>query len=152
ETDLLASLEALKRADAGPLLMITPDCSCRLCGDNTEEKFRLCVLGRFEVRYFECTNCGSLQTEEPHWLSEAYGKSNLAYSDVGAAQRVLVACSFIALFAKLMSVRTILDFGGGDGLLCRMLRDRGLDAYTIDKFSAPSYAQPFVGTLEKNYD
>src|SRR5262249_28256563 len=43
-------------------------------------------------------------------------------------------------------------FGGGDGLLCRMLRDRGLDAYTIDKFSAPSYAQPFVGTLEKHYD
>jgi hypothetical protein len=51
-----------------------------------------------------------------------------------------------------MGVHTILDFGGGDGLLCRLLRDRGLDAYTNDEFSVPSYAQPFVGSLENNYD
>ena len=128
------------------------ECPCRLCGTSTVNKFRLRVLERLEVRYVECTHCGSLQTEEPHWLTEAYGKSNLAYSDVGAAQRVLVTCAFVALFTKLMGLHTILDFGGGDGLLCRLLRDRGLDAYTIDWFSVPSYTQPFVGSLEESYD
>jgi Methyltransferase domain len=132
--------------------MTRPECPCRLCGVNTVEKFRLCVLDRFDVRYFECANCRSLQTEEPYWLTEAYAKSNLAYSDTGAAQRVLVNSSFIALFARLMGIRTALDFGGGDGLLCRLLRDRGLDAYTIDALGLPSYAQPFVGSLDKNYD
>jgi hypothetical protein len=123
-----------------------------LCGANTADKFRLCVLDRFDVRYFECANCRSLQTEEPYWLTEAYAKSNLAYSDTGAAQRVLVNSSFIALFAKLMGICTALDFGGGDGLLCRLLRDRGLDAFTIDAIGLPSYAQPFVGSLDKDYD
>jgi 2-polyprenyl-3-methyl-5-hydroxy-6-metoxy-1,4-benzoquinol methylase len=132
--------------------MTKPECPCRLCSGNTINKFNLRVLERFEVRYFECAYCGSLQTEEPHWLKEAYEHSNLAYSDVGAAQRVLVTASLVGLFAKWMGLHSILDFGGGDGLLCRLLRDRGLEAYTIDKFSVPSYAQPFVGSLEKNYD
>jgi hypothetical protein len=123
-----------------------------LCGANSAEKFRLTILDRFEVQYYECENCESLQTEEPYWLTEAYVQSNLAYTDVGAAQRVLSNCSFVALFARLMRLQTTLDFAGGDGLLCRLLRDRGLDAYTIDKVSSPSYAQPFVGNLEKNYD
>jgi hypothetical protein len=132
--------------------MTRPNCPCRLCGANSVAKFRLTVLDRFEVQYFECANCGSLQTEEPYWLTEAYGQSNLGYSDAGAAQRVLINCSFVALFTRLMRLHTALDFGGGDGLLCRLLRDRGLDAYTIDTVSLPSYAQPFVGSLEKNYD
>jgi hypothetical protein len=51
-----------------------------------------------------------------------------------------------------MRLNTALDYGGGDGLLCRLLRDRGLDAYTIDSFTAPSYSQPFIGSLERNYD
>jgi hypothetical protein len=128
------------------------DCSCRLCGASATAKFRLCVLDHIEVWYFECVECGSLQTEEPYWLMEAYEQSNLACCDVGAAQRVLINYSFVALFAKLLRLKTILDFGGGDGLLCRLLRDRGLDAYTMDEFKVASYAQRFVGSLERSYD
>jgi len=139
-------------SNAGTQCFTKRDFPCRLCGANTLGKFHLCVLDHFEVRYFECTHCGSLQTEEPHWLAKAYDQSNLAYSDVGAAQRVITNCSFVSLFANLMGAHTALDFGGGDGLLCRLLRDRGFDAYTIDMFSLPSYAMAFVGSLEKNYD
>jgi hypothetical protein len=72
--------------------------------------------------------------------------------DVGAAQRVLVNHAFVLLFAKSFRLQTILDFGGGDGLLCRLLRDRGLDAYTIDTFSKPTYAQFFEGCITRRYD
>jgi Methyltransferase domain len=49
-------------------------------------------------------------------------------------------------------LQTILDFGGGDGLLCRLLRDRGLDAQTIDGHAKPTYARPFEGNLARTYD
>lgn len=129
-----------------------PNYPCRLCGANSVAKFRLTVLGRFEAQYSECANCGSPQTEEPSWLTEAYGQSNRKFGCRRGSTLINQNCSFVALFARLMSLHTALDFGGGDGPLCRLLRDRGLDAYTIEKFSLPSYAQPFVGGLEKNYD
>jgi hypothetical protein len=105
-----------------------------------------------DVTYFECANCGSLQTQEPFWLSEAYAGSNLHDTDVGAAQRVLVNCAFVLLFAKIFQLRTTLDFGGGDGLLCRLLRDRGLDAYSMDNYCKPTYARSFEGSLAHDYD
>jgi hypothetical protein len=49
-------------------------------------------------------------------------------------------------------LRTILDFGGGDGLLCRLLRDRGLDAQTVDEHTKPTYAHSFEGSLACYYD
>jgi hypothetical protein len=125
---------------------------CRLCGNESIEKFHLCGLSKIEVAYFECMNCGSLQTQEPNWLDEAYAKSNLSDLDVGAAQRVVVNQAFVLLFAKLFKLRLILDFGGGDGLLCRLLRDRGLDAYTADEFGIAAYARPFGGSLTRCYD
>jgi hypothetical protein len=72
--------------------------------------------------------------------------------DVGAAQRILGNHAFVLLFAKSFRLRTMLDFGGGDGLLCRLLRDRGLDAYTIDDYSEPTYARFFKGCITRSYD
>ena len=126
--------------------------SCRLCGGKCTEKFRLRGFAGVNIAYFECANCGSFQTQEPCWLSKAYSNSNLSDLDVGAAQRILVNHAFVLLFAKYFRLRTILDFGGGDGLLCRLLRDRGLDAYTIDDYSEPTYAQFFKGRIERQYD
>ena len=37
-----------------------------------------------------------------------------------------------------------LDWGGGNGLFCRMLRDQGYDFYTDDKYADPFYCQGFT--------
>ncbi len=64
--------------------------------------------------------------------------------DTGAAQRNinnLAACFFIS---KLFKFKNVVDLGGGDGLLCRLLRDYGINCYIKDKYTTPTYAQGFT--------
>lgn len=118
---------------------------CRLCGGATSEKFRRTVLGRYDVGYHECAGCGSLQTDPPTWLDEAYN-APFRGADTGAvlrAQMLQVAIPLIARAAGLPRDAKVLDFGAGDGLLVRMFRDMGLDAYHSDKYVENEYAAPF---------
>lgn len=119
------------------------DGRCRLCGAATHEKFVGRVLGRYRCRYLECVGCGSLQTETPTWLDEAYA-SNLSMLDTGAVQRNLVNCAAVLAVCRTLGLRDVLDHGGGDGLLCRMLRDYGLNAYVGDLHARPTYAPAFT--------
>lgn len=116
---------------------------CRLCGAPTQHRFDGLLLGRHRVGYHECSGCGSLQTDPPHWLAEAYAEGNLADTDTGAAQRNLDNLGAVWLLARRLGLQRIADFGGGDGLLCRLLRDRGLDATVVDAHREPSYGAGF---------
>jgi len=116
--------------------------ACRLCAGPTFACFALGIMGRYRVEYLRCDLCQSLQTERPYWLGEAYAH-NLSHLDTGAAQR---NCrNFAACFgvARLFGLRNVLDVGGGDGLLCRLLRDYGINCFVKDKYAAPTYAQGF---------
>jgi len=94
------------------------------------------------VRYLKCANCRSMQTEAPYWLDEAYRES-LSSLDTGAAQRNLRNLAASYAVARVFGARNLLDLGGGDGLLCRLLRDTGLNCYVNDRYARPSYAQGF---------
>lgn len=115
---------------------------CRLCGGALTLQFSGKVLARHDIDYFACSDCGSLQTESPHWLSEAYA-SNLAPIDTGAAQRCFVNLGASHAVARLLGFSNIIDFGGGDGLHTRLLRDHGLNAHVEDAHARPGYAQGF---------
>ena len=116
---------------------------CRLCGAALAPRFQLRVLGRHDVAYLCCVACGSLQTETPTWLDEAY-QSNLADIDAGGVQRGLFNAAACYAVARTLRLSHLLDFGGGDGWLCRMLRDHGLDAYVQDRYAIASYAQGYT--------
>jgi hypothetical protein len=116
---------------------------CRLCDGEVRLRFSTQVLARHAVAYSLCLACGSLQTEPPYWLKDAY-EHNLALLDTGAAQRNLTNLSAAYAVARLLGLRDILDFGGGDGLLCRLLRDYGLNCYLEDKYAKASYALAFT--------
>lgn len=116
---------------------------CRLCAGDLELQFRLQVLGRYSVGYFRCVSCHSLQTERPYWLEQAYAANNLSHLDTGAAQRNLHNLAACWSIAKLLHLRNVLDVGGGDGLLCRLLRDYRLNCFVHDKYASPTYAQGF---------
>jgi hypothetical protein len=120
----------------------TGDEGCRLCEGHLVPKFSLVVLHKYEVRYFECDRCGSLQTEFPYWLDDAYS-SNLSNLDTGAVQRNLQNLSAAYLVSRIFGVYNALDFGGGDGLLCRLLRDYNVNCYVKDRYAVPTYAQGF---------
>lgn len=117
--------------------------SCRLCAGTLRPRFSKLLLQKHEVRYFECEECGSMQTEEPYWLDEAYA-INLSRLDTGAAQRNLTTLAATLVIAKMLGVENVVDKGGGDGLLCRMLRDYGLNCFVHDKFATPTYAQGYT--------
>jgi hypothetical protein len=110
------------------------------------------VMNRHDVSYYCCVACGSLQTEEPHWLAEAYAPGNLSKLDTGAAQRVFRSAPFVFATARLLHIRKALDFGGGDGLLVRLLRDEGIDAYLSDSYSIPTYAAGFTSDPAPEFD
>jgi hypothetical protein len=117
---------------------------CRLCAGDAEFRFQATLRRKYPVRYFECKTCGSLQTEPPHWLAEAYADNSLSRLDTGAAQRNIQNLAASFAIAKLFGARNLLDLGGGDGLLCRLLRDYGINCFVKDKFATPSYAQGYT--------
>jgi hypothetical protein len=56
----------------------------------------------------------------------------------------------VLLSASILSIgrsSTIMDFGGGDGFVCRLLRDLGFDAVVYDKYVKNTYAEGFQGSL-----
>lgn len=122
---------------------LTDTTRCRLCEGPTTAAFQKLILNRYSVQYLECGQCGSLQTEKPYWLDESYAGGNLATLDTGAAQRVLSNWALTYTTARLLGARLLLDYGGGDGLLCRLLRDVGLDAYRSDRFAKATYGIGF---------
>jgi hypothetical protein len=124
---------------------------CRLCGGGTALAFHKMLLGKHRVGFYYCTQCESLQTEQPYWLAEAYSSAVDAI-DTGAAQRVLHCVALTHSVMRLLACRTALDFGGGSGLLCRLLRDAGHDAYWYDQYSSPGYATGFAGAPANAYD
>jgi hypothetical protein len=46
--------------------------------------------------------------------------------------------------ARLLRLNDVIDFGGGDGLLCRLLRDYGINCFVADKYAEPKYAPGFA--------
>lgn len=124
--------------------------NCRLCGGRLTEQFRANVLDRHEVAYLRCDVCGSLETEEPYWLDEAYTRGSAQIeADSGAALRNLDSFAIVYWIARILGIvrgATILDFGGGTGLLCRLLRDIGFNARLYDAHSQNCFAKGFVDT------
>jgi hypothetical protein len=117
--------------------------SCRLCGATAQYRFSLQVLHKHKVAYLECESCHSLQTERPYWTAEAY-VSNLAILDTGAAQRNIANLAATYIVARVLRLNDVLDFGGGDGLLCRLLRDYEINCFVNDKYAAATYARAFA--------
>ena len=119
--------------------------TCRLCGGQTTRLWSLEVLRAHEVSYFECADCGSLQTETPYWLDNAYSSPGIGV-DTGSAQRSIDLALRMSAFLDMLGVdraAQCLDFGAGSGLYGRMMRDRGWDYYAHDRYSTPFYMDAF---------
>jgi hypothetical protein len=116
---------------------------CRFCENPTFYKFCITGLNEINISYFECTKCKSLQTEYPYWIDSAYAV-NISIYDTGAAQRNLNNLSAVYVISKILNVKNIIDFGGGDGLLCRLLRDVNINCFSQDAYSTPIYSQGFT--------
>ncbi|TGK24544.1 class I SAM-dependent methyltransferase [Leptospira yasudae] len=144
---------------------------CRLCGSGATADFHTTLLNRYEVTYYKCQECELIQSEIPFWLQEAYEKA-ISILDTGIFQRnndnvkkltVLLTEIQSQLFqsknrlkgflkSRLPFQGKILDYGGGHGVLVRLLRDVGFDCYWYDKYATNDFAGGFEFGANENYD
>jgi hypothetical protein len=123
------------------LLMM--DSNCRLCDGLLTNKFSKKLLKKYSVNFYECEECKSLQTEKPYWLEEAYADW-LTNFDTGVYGRVSKTFLVSFTICKLFKLKNVLDYGGGDGLFCRIMRDYYLNCFSYDKFSKNIYSKEFL--------
>ena len=118
--------------------------TCPIDSEAMEPICTATVLRKYQVQYYRCKKCGLIRTEKPYWLAEAYS-SAIVDSDVGHVDRNIQNAHSLQVVLQAMSLAQgrFLDLGGGYGLLTRMLRDKGFDAYTTDKYCPNLFAKGF---------
>ena len=117
---------------------------CPISAETMAPAFTATVLGKYEVAYYHCPGCGLLKTEAPHWLEEAYSEA-VVDADTGILARNNSNAEVAeAIFETLGLARgRFLDVAGGYGLLTRLLRDKGFDCYSTDKYCQNIFAKRF---------
>ncbi len=123
--------------------------SCNACGLVAQPFAQAILLDKHQVQYFRCEACGFVQTETPFWLDEAYERV-ITSSDIGLVSRnvqtsVITRAVIRALFD---SQGRFLDYGGGWGILVRLMRDSGYDFCRFDQYAENLFAQGFDLTEE----
>jgi Methyltransferase domain len=110
---------------------------CKICSTDSRPFAVGRVLGKYDVRYFQCPRCRFVQTERPYWLAEAYSTALVA-ADVGAVQRnIELAATTQAVLQQFFDAGgRFLDYGAGYGVFVRMMRDRGFDFRWQDKYAS----------------
>jgi hypothetical protein len=121
---------------------------CRVCEYDAKEIFKGYLLNN-HVAYYECPQCGYVQTEAPHWLERAYAEA-IKDSDTGIMARNQVNARIVlaTLFSLGKLNGSMVDCAGGYGILVRLLRDFGINALWSDRFCENLLARGFERTTE----
>ncbi len=110
--------------------------NCKICGTTSSLAFNAEVLNKYDVKYFKCTYCDYLFTEQPYWLEEAY-KSPINISDTGIMSRNIYFSKIVSsiIYFCFDKNSEFLDYAGGYGIFTRLMRDIGFDFYWHDEFA-----------------
>lgn len=127
--------------------------NCKVCQSQSEKIFSKKILGKYVINYYKCGNCGLIQTEKPYWLKEAYS-SAIIDSDTGIVSRNVTLSKITSILLLLLSGKKskVLDYGGGYGLMTRMLRDIGINCFWTDKYAQNIFAKGFEHKENTKYD
>lgn len=126
--------------------------NCPLCDTPMQPFGELQVLRKHTAHYLRCTACGYICAEDPHWLDEAY--STPLSTDTGRVTRNIELADRVGPLIDLCWPRAqrFLDYGGGDGLFVRLMRDRGYDFHWHDPYSTPVFAGVPCADMDAGYD
>lgn len=117
---------------------------CNICGSSASSYQTVKLLGKYNAPYLQCNNCQFIFSPDPYWLPEAYG-SAITKLDIGLVQRNELMSDVVSAVIKCWSKKTgkFIDYGGGYGMLVRMLRDRGFNYYRQDIHCENLFAESF---------
>jgi hypothetical protein len=117
---------------------------CKICGSETYPVFKALVLNKYDVQYYKCKSCDFVQTEDAYWLSEAYS-SAITSQDIGLLYRNNFSLPLLRTITKFYFDKNglFVDYGGGYGVLVRLMRDSGFNTYRSDKYCNNLFAIGF---------
>jgi hypothetical protein len=117
---------------------------CRVCGNDSIYLFQGRILKDNRINYFECTSCEYVQTEHPYWLEEAYAEP-INQTDTGILLRNQNNAKYVlsTLLTLGLPKSSIVDYAGGYGILVRLLRDYGVDAFWMDLYTQNIFSKGF---------
>ncbi|MFZ3211889.1 MAG: class I SAM-dependent methyltransferase [Terriglobales bacterium] len=94
-----------------------------------------------------------MRTEPPYWLEEAYDDA-VSRVDVGLVGRNLAFAPITEMIIRCFfdPKARFLDYGGGCGLLVRLMRDCGLDFGWYDRYATNLLARGFEGNTDERYE
>jgi len=117
---------------------------CNICGANSKSYAKAQLMGKHQVSYYLCPSCEFVQTDNPHWLDEAY-QSPINITDTGILERNILLTKLTTLLIDSLFNKKgqFLDYAGGYGLFVRMMRDVGLDFYWMDPYCKNIFANGF---------
>lgn len=118
--------------------------NCSICHAAAHPRFSASVLNKYTVQYYQCSHCQFIFTETPYWLDEAY-QSVITRLDIGLVQRneQMARLTQAVITTWFDQQARFIDYGGGYGMLVRMMRDRGFDFYRHDQHCDNLFAQSF---------
>lgn len=121
---------------------------CKVCQNATVLFATSTVLQKYAANYYHCKTCDFLQVENPFWLEEAYS-SAITRADIGLPSRnIAFSKSLKAIIESFYDHRRkFVDYGGGTGLLTRLMRDLGYDCYCYDRHCENQFADFFRADL-----
>jgi hypothetical protein len=126
---------------------------CKLCYHVSDRIFERRLLKKYDVSYWQCSNCEFMQTEEPYWLEEAYS-SAISDLDLGPVNRAVTGSKMVegVILAGFDPNAKFVDWGGGYGVFTRLMRDLGYDFYWRDRYCQNLFAKQFVADDGSKYE
>jgi hypothetical protein len=128
------------------------DLACPICHSSMRHVFDKMILRKYTGHYYFCDSCGFLRIHRPYWLKEAYS-SAICAADTGIMVRNLAIVGKLSPVCDRMlkSLGPYLDFGGGHGILVRLMRDRGFDFRWYDEHAENQLARGFeYGSIDRD--
>jgi Methyltransferase domain len=126
---------------------------CKICLAPSGLAFRAKILGKYDAGYYRCGSCGFMQTEDPHWLPESYASAITAI-DIGPINRAITGARLSEgiILGHFDPAARFVDYGGGHGVLTRLMRDRGFDFYWQDRYCENIFAKQFVARPDAGFE
>ena len=117
---------------------------CKICGSESRLYDEAVILFKYNIKYYRCSKCGFIQTEEPYWIEESYSDA-INRSDIGLLQRNIKFVKVTKLLIKCLFDKksSFIDYGAGYGIFVRLMRDAGLKFFWQDKYCKNLFAENF---------